>query len=198
MDDGSFVTIPQILNIACQKDAATGLYFAYGSNMNLDQMRALCSKPVFVGVARLADHRLAFYGYSRTWDGGLETVVPAPGHEVWGVLFALGNTDWERLDSSQDARMDGSGMYFHSPVTVTDLESREHSARLYKKDAQGEPRNPSQEYLEHIVRGATANGLPPSYIEVLRAIGSSKASYKVPRPNADIAKAVGGSCTDCS
>ena len=38
------------------------LYFAYGSNMNLDQMDFRCPAAKAIGVVRLEDYRLAFCG----------------------------------------------------------------------------------------------------------------------------------------
>jgi cation transport regulator ChaC len=178
---------------------SSAYYFAYGSNMNLEQIRSRCSRPEVVSAARLSDFRLSFYGHSVTWDGALETVESAPGSHVWGVLFRLSHRDWENLDDCQDARMDGSGAYFHSPATVTDREGREHFIRLYRKNAQGEPRDPSREYLEHIVRGATENGLPADYIAALQNRPATKASYPVPKGSRfDPAKSAGNSCNDCS
>jgi hypothetical protein len=166
--------------------------------MNLQQIRSRCSRPVALAVARLANHRLAFYGHTNIWDGAMETVEPEPCHEVWGVIFRLSRLDWERLDEWQGARLDGAGQYFHFPLTVADLDGQEHSVRLYKKDVQGEPRDPSREYLEHIVRGATENGLPAHYIEALLKRKSNKASYNVPmRANSDLAEFAGISCTEC-
>ena len=197
MSGSTFVTIPTQRGEAPQEETRD-YYFAYGSNMNLEQIRSRCGRPVVVSVARLPEHRLSFYGYAETWDGAMETVEPAPGSEVWGVIFRLSRLDWERLDEWQGARLDGAGMYFHFPATVMDLEGCEHNVRLYRKDVQGEPRNPSREYLEHIVRGAAENGLPPRYVAELLNRKATQASYKVPlRPNSDLAKYAGISCAEC-
>ncbi len=195
----TLVSIPQVLNVSGQHTKVSDWYFAYGSNMNLRQIGAHCSRPAAICAARLADYRLEFCGHSEVWDGALETVAPMPGHEVWGVLFALSPLDWERLDLWQDARLDGGGMYFHFPVTVTDMEGQAHGARIYKKDIQGVPQDPSREYLEHIVCGAARNGLPPYYIEALKKRKTIKSSYLVPRQaNLNLGEAAGVSCTDCS
>lgn len=181
------------------KKRAKDWLFAYGSNMSLAQIRSRCSRPEVIGPARLADHRLAFCGRSAVWDGAMETVEPMPGHEVWGVMFDLTRMDWERLDLWQDARMDGGGVYFHFPVTVADMEGTPHSVRMYKKDIQGQPREPSREYLEHIARGARENGLPPAYIEALLNRNSKPASYAVPmRAGHDLGETAGMSCGDCA
>jgi hypothetical protein len=169
---------------AFQYKELSGLYFAYGSNMNELQIRTRCTNPVVVGIARLADHRIAFFGHSRTWDGGMETVIAAPGEDIWGVLYQLSFLDWDRLDAWQDARLDGTGAYFHYPVHVTDTAGSDLVVLLYKKDLQGEAKMPSREYLNHIVQGALKHGLPSAYVDKLGRIEAVTATYKVPRASA--------------
>lgn len=174
------------------------LYFAYGSNMNPQQIKTRCLGAEVLAVARLVDHRLAFFGSSTVWDGALETVVPAPGRDVWGVLYALSPLDADSLDAWQDARFDGTGAYFHFPVVVVDVLGQCHEALLYKKDLLGRPQKPSREYLEHIARGAETRGLPPEYIDNLRGLAAQKASYPVPIPqrwDGDVPR--GTTCGDC-
>lgn len=184
---------------ALLREELSGLYFAYGSNMNEGQIRARCSKPVAVAVARLAGHRVSFHGYSRTWDGGLETVVPAPGHHVWGVLYKLSFRDWDHLDAWQGARLDGSGAYFHFPVRVTAADGSAPAVLLYKKDILGPPRKPSREYLAHIVSGAVQHRLPSAYIDELRATASAPATFGVPlRSRFDPGVLVETPCSECA
>jgi gamma-glutamylcyclotransferase len=173
-------------------------YFAYGSNMNREQIMARCVRPEVVGIARLPHHRLAFYGYSRVWDGGLETVVAAPGQEVWGVIYRLTVADWDRLDTWQDVRLDGTGAYFHSPEQVMDTEGRTHLVFVYKKDSLREPRPPSREYLDFIIQGAAARGLPAGYREELSRLKSTPAGFEVPRQSkVSHELSLGSSCSGC-
>jgi cation transport regulator ChaC len=173
-------------------------YFAYGSNMNMKQIQARCTRPELIAVARLAQHRIAFFGHSKVWDGAIETVVPAPDHDVWGVIYALPFSDRDRLDSWQDVRLDGTGAYFHYPARVTDTQGQTHTVLLYKKDQLGKPRKPSREYLECIVQGAVERGLPAEYIEELRQMDAKKAEYPVPRLGKFSRELLAGtSCSDC-
>ena len=55
------------------------LYFIYGSNLLPGQMAARCGKPEALAIARLAGHRLAFFGHSAMWDSGEATVIRQPG-----------------------------------------------------------------------------------------------------------------------
>jgi len=167
--------------------------------MNLSQISSRCSRPVAIAVACLKDYRLVFCGHSDVWDGGIETVEPAFGEELWGVLFSLSNMNWERLDLWQDARMDGGGLYFHIPAMVTDMDGHKHDVRLYRKDVQKDPTRPSREYLDFIVQGAVENGLPRAYIDALKSQVTKPASYPVPmRGSSDLGQAAGVSCSECA
>lgn len=158
-------------------------YFAYGSNMNGEQLRQRGISPVAVAIAKLPGHRVAFHGYSGVWDGAVETVVEAPGEDAWGVLYKVEVMDAEVLDLWQDARTDGTGAYFHYPTEVTGPDGNTRMVLLYKKDVLGPPEKPSREYLDFIVRGAVERGLPDSYIEKLRQTESKPAAYPVPQRN---------------
>lgn len=155
-------------------------YFAYGSNMDLGQMKRRCSKPKVLGVARLPGYRVEFYGYSSLWDGAQETVIPDLQSEVWGVLYELQAYDCESLDVAQDARMNGTGAYFHYPVGVIDMQQGTINALIYKKDVLQEAKFPSTEYLEFIFQGAKEQGLPVEYIKLLSNMKTKPASYVVP------------------
>jgi gamma-glutamylcyclotransferase (GGCT)/AIG2-like uncharacterized protein YtfP len=174
------------------------LCFVYGSDLNPAQLRSRCVQPQALQPARLLDYRLAFFGYSRIWDGAQETVVPAPGHSVWGMLYALTHSDWDRLDAWQDVRLDGTGAYFHYPVRVMDSDGQERIVLLYRKDTEGEPQKPSREYLDFIAHGAEVSGLPPDYTADLRQFATQPASFAVPRRGQfDRALLVASPCAGC-
>ena len=189
---------------ASAEGATTGragklLYFCYGADMLESRIRSRCASVKVVAVARLADHRLGFYGYSPVWDGGLETVEPAPGHEVWGVVYALGFTDADSLDTWQGVRLNGTGSYFHYPAEATDDQGTAHEVLVYKKDLLGEPTRPSRPYLDVIVAAARQRGLPPQALESLLALPARPADYPVPRHGLARREGVlpGETCADC-
>ena len=188
-----------VSDLVLQDGAAAELYnFAYGSNMNSEQVRARCTNAKLVAVAKLPDHQLAFYGNSPVWDGAEETLIPTPGQEVWGVIYELTPGDKEKLDDWQDALFDGSGAYYHSPAKVTDQDGKVYSVLLYKKAQLGEPKKPSEEYLNYIVKGAEERGLPSAYVEQLRSVETKKARFVVPRARKSPRENLGGDeCGTC-
>jgi gamma-glutamylcyclotransferase len=188
-----------VSELVLQDGASAELYnFAYGSNLNSEQVRARCTNAKLVAVAKLADHQLGFFGYSPIWDGAEESVIPAAGQDVWGVIYELTPSDKEKLDDWQDALFDGSGSYFHSPAKVTDQEGKVYSVLLYKKASLGDPKKPSEEYLNFIVQGAVDRGLPAAYVDQLRSVETKKATFVVPRTKKSPREMVPGSeCGSC-
>jgi hypothetical protein len=174
------------------------LFFAYGTNMHLAQIKQRCSHPVYVAAAFLADYRIGFYGHSAEWDGALETAVRQPGSRLWGVVYALNDLDWDQLDQWMDARFDGTGKRFHYPVQVCDLRGNRYEARMYKLDVLGPACPPNEHYIEGILAGARANQLPPAYIDNLLSIETTTAHYAVPRHTGyDPSAASGDACSSC-
>jgi len=171
------------------------LYFFYGANMNIENICTHCRNTKPVAIARLRDHRLAFFGHSEKWDGGEETVVRQPGEDVFGVIYRLSFSDSDRLDAYQGVRLNGTGSYFHFPAEVIGEDGNIYSVLLYKKTILMEPQKPSMEYLAHIISGAVSHTLPPSYIDRLRAIETMAVGYRVPlQDNVDVLSMSSHSC----
>lgn len=157
------------------------LIFSYAANMNPELIASRCSKPEIVCLARLPDHALAFFDYSRRWDGGAATLISSPGEELWGIIYRLSFWDSERLDAWLDVHLDGTGDYFLLPTDVIGVDGITYPVLLYRKFYHGGPQQPpSTEYLETILSGAVARGLPAAYIETLRQIPAKKATFPVP------------------
>lgn len=174
------------------------LYFAYGFNLNLMQMRQKCSKARVIGIARLPGYKVGFYEYTVVWDGAMETIIPDSQSQVWGVLYALSASEWEELDSHEDARADGSGAYFHFPVEVIAADGNARQAMVFLKARLGKPELPGTEYMNILLQGAEEQGLPPEYITQLRQIKSKPAAYAVPkRPSSGRRLIATGDCSSC-
>ena len=77
------------------------LYFAYGSNLDPQQLHQRCPSARFVTLAKLPDHRLAFTRYAKDRGCGTCDGVPEPGQEIWGVVFDISEEDLRRMDESE-------------------------------------------------------------------------------------------------
>ena len=151
-------------------------YFAYGSNLDPEQMQARCPGHTVVGLAELRDHRLTFPLTSHDWGGGVASVAVAHGSSVWGVVYDLKETDLAALDGYE---------HFVGPGNQHNLYDRESaSVQLVRADDGSFPRRlrvwvyiarpanpaaPSRRYLEAILRGARRHRLPEEYLTRLAA-----------------------------
>ena len=86
------------------------LYFAYGSNLNLDDLRDWCiqrgydfpiSQPVSHGY--VPDMELVFNYHSSTRGGGALNLELRLGHVVTGMLFEVSPGGWEALNAKEGA-----------------------------------------------------------------------------------------------
>ena len=153
------------------------LYFAYGSNLDPDQMRERCPGSHVVGLAELPDHRLTFPLYSERWGGGAAGVARAHGSTVWGALYELSETDLAALDRFEGWKGAGDhhNLYDRELVTVAltraDDGSVPRRVRAYTYFARTlNPTPPSRRYLDAVLKGARHHRLPSEYIDGLATI----------------------------
>lgn len=147
------------------------LYFAYGSNLDPAQMDLRCPGHGFRGLARLVGHRLHFPLYSAsTWKGAVASLEAVPGADVWGVLYDLTAGHVAALDRHEG--LDRTPPRYRRADLVVDQDGARVAAFTYlglPDDVLVEPR-PSRRYLDAIIAGARARGLPPDYVAVLEGI----------------------------
>ena len=131
------------------------LYFAYGSNLDPEQMQFRCPGAKAVGLAALRDHRLAFPLYSNAWGGGVSSVQLAHGDTVWGMLFDLTEQHLQTLDGYEEFRGPGDqhNVYDRGQVTVEltrpDDGSFPRRVRAWTYIARpAKPSPPSRRYLD--------------------------------------------------
>jgi len=124
-------------------------YFAYGSNVNREQMLELCpdSKPLF--VATLPNYKLIFTGWSRKWRGGVATIQRARGDKVLGTVYEISEQCLRQLD-----RYEGyPDAYDRLKVIVFDQDGNPIEAITYIKSGQLDETPPSKEYLAILQQG---------------------------------------------
>ena len=147
------------------------LYFAYGSNMYCRQMKERCPSARFVSIAKLKDHRLAFTRISKSRLCGAADVVPAPGCEVWGVIYDIKECDFIPLDKAEDYVPGGpENSYNRVQRYVLASGGSETLVWTYLAVKEPNPPLPSAHYKGLIVEGARYWKLPPEYIALLDSI----------------------------
>ena len=148
------------------------LYFAYGSNMYWAQIKSRCPSAEYFSVAELKDHHLAFTRKSEPRNCGSADVVPEQGHNVWGVIFKVEDSEIRNLDKAEDFVMGRiyNGYTRQQTQVYVDGDRDPTVVSIYFAEKQKNPPLPSFEYKTLIVEGAKHWGLPQKYIEGLEKI----------------------------
>ena len=144
------------------------LYFAYGSNLNLQQMQRRCPDSQPVGRAALHGYRLVFPRDDEHWAGGVAGLAPDASNHVEGALYELSDADVSGLDQYEGL---DEGEYTRWRVEVVSRGGETIAATTYFATPAGEGWpyiRPSRAYLEAIVQGARQHGLSPQWIEMLQ------------------------------
>lgn len=138
----------------------TRLYFAYGSNINLEQMAYRCPDAKVIGSVTLAGYELTFRG--RTDGSGVANIEPKEGASVPGLLWRITPKCEQALD-----RYEGTPrLYVQQDVTVRDAEGREYSVMAYVMTGLfREPALPSPFYFQGIRDGYAQNGMDEKPLE---------------------------------
>ncbi len=150
------------------------LYFAYGSNLDPDQMRARCPGHQVVGLAALHDHKLSFPRTSHSWGGGVASIQLAHGAVLWGMVFELTDADLAALDEYEGWKGPGDQHNVYDRelmyVELTRPDDGSFPRRLRPCvyiARESNPAPPSRRYLDAILKGARHHRLPDDYIIAL-------------------------------
>jgi gamma-glutamylcyclotransferase (GGCT)/AIG2-like uncharacterized protein YtfP len=144
------------------------LAWAYGSNLQVAQMRARCPSAELLEPAVLRQARLVFRGYSARWGGAVATLVWDPASVVYGALYRLEPADLARLDVFEGAPF----VYERIRVSLCDVYGRRRRAQAYVRTKGGRARAPAPRYLTTILRAYDALGFDAA--PVLRAAFSEE------------------------
>ena len=138
--------------------------FAYGSNLDPEQMLARVASAVALGRARLAGWSFACNKLGR--DGTAKAnLVRAAGGSVWGVVYELDTVHLAVLD-----RFEGGYERLELEVELDD--GRGQHAHVYVSERLAPEPMPLEAYKALILRGARAHGLPEEWVRALERLPS--------------------------
>ena len=121
------------------------LYFAYGSNMNLDQMAMRCPGAVLGPVARLAGWKYFING------DGYAGIEKADNSEVLGCLWTLQDKHWRALDHYEGV---AGGYYERIELEVEQVADGEIGKMLVYLSCNYQYGVPAPKYQQAVVDGA--------------------------------------------
>ena len=129
------------------------LYFAYGSNINLEQMAYRCPNATVLMPVVLQGYELTYRGRG----GGVATVIPKEDSEVPGLMWSITPECEKSLD-----RYEGYPNFYHkTDVAVTDPETgKVYHVMMYEMDEKYKaPSIPSASYFGGIIEGYIQNSM---------------------------------------
>ena len=142
-------------------------YFAYGSNLDLLQMKRRCPLSKLISKGSLSGHRLTFNKYSSGWGGGVADVIQEQGSEVWGLIFEISDSDLERLDRYEGYHKDQTSLYERWKAVINTSHGQVCDVWVYTVVEKQKLVQPTLEYLQIIKDAAVRWGFPKVYQQTL-------------------------------
>ncbi|MCP4038707.1 MAG: gamma-glutamylcyclotransferase [bacterium] len=137
-------------------------YFAYGSNMSTERLRARIPQAAPMGRARSGGLRLVFNKIGA--DGsGKANLVEDSSTEAWGVVFAIPTRDWTNLDRFEPG-------YARVVRRVTFDSGESLAAQIYLGTGTTRKLPPHDWYRDHLLRGAVEHGFPAEIVRMIRVL----------------------------
>lgn len=133
-------------------------YFAYGSNMDQEQMEKRCSGAKRIGKGILRGYKFALD------EVGFATVTPQDGSIVEGVLWKISPANRDSLDIYEGVN---SNCYRQSWLPVEDDNGETTHALIYISERPENSGNRRKGYLERVITAAKEQGLSEQYIKTI-------------------------------
>ncbi len=144
-------------------------YFAYGSNLDQNQMRKRCPESNLVGKFVLKNYRLGFTIFSSAAHRqcGCADVIKSDEDEVWGLVYEISDSDLISLD-----KYEGHPRFYKRFTTkVYDEFNHERVVESYEViEKNPKHQEPSQDYFNIISNAVEKWDFPESYKNFLRSI----------------------------
>ena len=122
------------------------LYIAYGSNLNIDQMKRRCPDAEIVTTSVINNYQLTFRGNHRGY--GVANIEPKKGARVPVGVWQISAADEVALD-----RYEGYPSLYVKQNFMVEINGERHKAMAYVMQKGFAPVPPSDGYLQTIVDG---------------------------------------------
>jgi gamma-glutamylcyclotransferase (GGCT)/AIG2-like uncharacterized protein YtfP len=148
----------------------TQLYFAYGSNLNINDFEQWCLSRGYpaglltpVGRASLRDFELAFGYRSSSRRGGVLDIREQRGSVVSGVIIEVDSQGWEALDQKEGV---AAGCYQREEVVVFDEDGKMRRATTYRvvESLAQEYVVPAPGYVKVVQHGLEKSGISDAHL----------------------------------
>lgn len=127
------------------------LYAAYGSNINLEQMRFRCPNSRVIGKGYIKDYKLTFNYHA--------DIIPFKGSETPVLFWEIDEEDWKNLD-----RYEGYPKYYIKKTVKAMFEGKEIECIVYVMTQNDFYAAPTYEYYRTILCGYEENNMYCSFL----------------------------------
>ena len=155
------------------KRFSTPKYFAYGSNLDLSQMKRRCPESRLISKGSLSGHSLTFNRFSSGWGGGVADVIQDQDSKVWGLVFEISDSDLERLDRYEGYHKDQTSMYERWKAVIDTPNGQISDVWVYTVVEKQKFVLPTSEYLQIIKNAAIRWNFPKVYQQDLELVSIS-------------------------
>lgn len=126
------------------------LYVAYGSNLNMKQMRFRCPTAQFIGTGVIHNYELQFKG---TPHGAHATIEPKEGASVPVGVWMIQKKDEGQLDMYEGYHPKGYCYYDKERISVKMDSGKSLTGMVYIMDKQMDFGMPTKSYYDIVRRG---------------------------------------------
>jgi hypothetical protein len=167
--DAHFDQVMRLRADLARREAPPRLYFAYSTVLDRTAFEAWRTEHGYGSfelpegaVAEALDVDLIYDFPSRWWGGRVAGLADRPGASVFGRLFTVAGIDWPIVQHKEGAI---TGMCVERPVRVLTGGERLEATAFATSPERASLEGPvSARFVEALVRGARAAGLPGAYV----------------------------------
>lgn len=152
-------------------------YFAYGSNMDKDDLDKWCVKhnhPIVefldTNPARLSGYKLCFNHFSKGRDAGAANIMECNNSIAYGLLISLKVCYKSTLESKEGSPYCYNECFVDIETFKGVVEKDVLTFKLLKEKERKEHQPPSNYYMNLILKNAEKYKFPPDYINYLRSL----------------------------
>lgn len=141
-------------------------YFAYGTLLVEQSMRAVCPSAKNVGFMRLDGYELAFGHCNREGLAGC-TLLEKEGAATYGIQYELTDEDMAKMDAAAEV---DTRQWVHIPISVVDINGDTHQSSTYVIPGVFRHWPPTTKYVAPILTGLETSDFPESYKNQMRSL----------------------------
>ena len=157
-------------------------YFAYGSNMDKDDLDKWCKNRGYPLVrcssvlpVKLSGYKLTFNYFSPTRQCGAANIVKSKVEHVYGLLLEIEDSALDTIRSKEGYSYDRSKRYYDEiRVDVETFDGMKikdvFTYKVVRERQTTDHQPPATAYLDLLIRNAVRYGFPRDYINYLKAV----------------------------